>query len=207
MLVLAESLSNLSSVVVDLNAGDSTTNPRATVAAYGIYDGPTHYRSKLVLLNFNYPKNASVTPDVTAQTFVLPPSLADKVAIRYLQAPNVTEETNISWAGQIVHKNGELRPSGGQVTQEMSCHGGCEIDVPGPGLALVWLDPDIQVGQIYVGDSTVAPIKASTNGSTTTNSTASSLASHMRADSSSSFLFPLCLALLLSFVMCQCSFL
>ncbi len=53
----------MSSVVVDLNAdSSSTTNTRATVAAYGIYDGPTRYRSKLVLLNFNYPKNATVTP-------------------------------------------------------------------------------------------------------------------------------------------------
>jgi len=203
-LVVAESLSNMSSVVVDLNAdSSSTTNARATVAAYGIYDGPTRYRSKLVLLNFNYPKNATVTPETTAQTFVLPPSLADTVGIRYLHAPNVTEQSNISWAGQTVQANGELQPSGGQITHTVSCHGGCEIEVPGPGLALVWLDPDAQMGQIYVGDSTVAPIKVSSNDSTV-NSTSATSNAMTRADPSSSSLITMCLALVSSFVAYSC---
>jgi len=200
-LVVAESMSNLSSVIVDLNAGNSSTNPRATVAAYGIYDGPTRYRSKLLLLNFNYPKNSTVKPEDTAQTFVLPPSLAERVAIRYLQAPNITEQTNISWAGQTVQANGELQPSGGQVTQELPCHNGCEIEVPGPGLALVWLDPDAQVGQIYVGDSTVAPIKVSANdsASNSTSSSSSSAAAHVHT-SSSSFSITLTFAIMSSFI-------
>lgn len=196
-LVVAESLSNLSSVVVDLNINNSTTNTSSTVAAYGIYDGPMRYRSKLVLFNFNYPKNSSVTPNTTAQTFVLPPNLADSVDVRLLHAPNISEQTNISWAGQTVQANGELQPSDRQLTHSFSCHEGCEIEVPGPGLAIVWLDPDEQAGQIYFGDSTVAPIKVSSDN---TSSTTSSSSPSIRADPFSSFIFPLLAALVSTYV-------
>ena len=103
-----------------MNINNSTTNTSSTVAAYGINDGPMRYRSKLVLFNFNYPKNSSVTPNTTAQTFVLPPNLADSVDVRLLHAPNISEQTNISWAGQTVQANGELQPSDRQLTASTS---------------------------------------------------------------------------------------
>lgn len=160
MLVLAELLSNETSVVVDLNPLNSRTNTSATVAAYGIYDGPARARGKLVLLNFDYPRAArgEGAPD-SAQRFVLPAGLADAVGVRLLAAPNVSERTDIAWAGQTVQANGELAPEG-QVTQMVACAGGCEIDVPGPGLAVVWLNPETPGGAMFVGSSTLDPLPA-----------------------------------------------
>ena len=158
-LVVAESISNQSSIVVDLDLDNSTTDPKATVAAYGVYDGQNVTQSRLVLFNFAYPRadvDGGETADDTVQTFQLPANLTHAVGVRYLVAPNITEQTNISWAGQTVGTNGDLE--GGQVTDFRPCRDGCSIDVPGPGLAIIWLNPREQDGNIYVGNSTIAGI-------------------------------------------------
>ena len=162
MLVLAELLSNESSVIVDLNVGGSITDVNATTVGYGVYDGPDRSRGKFVFINFDYPRvdenGESESPSETSQTFNIPGGLASSVSVRYLLAPNITEQTNISWAGQLVEVNGELVPDAGQVTDVLPCTDGCTVDVPGPGLAVVWLDGDSQAGQIFVGSSTLIPL-------------------------------------------------
>ncbi|KAH8109124.1 hypothetical protein DFH11DRAFT_1629913 [Phellopilus nigrolimitatus] len=165
MLVLAEVISNTKSTVVDLNLNNSMTSYDATVAAYGVYDGDAKTKSKLVLFNFDYPHASDSGPSgslglVTTQTFKLPCNLTTSIGVRYLLASNITEETAITWAGQTAGGNGELR--GKQAMDVFECTYGCDVVVPGPGLAVVWLDPasDAQVADIYMGNSTIAGIYA-----------------------------------------------
>lgn len=157
-LVVAEALGN-HSIVTDLNLDNSLTSPSSSVAVYAIYDGEQHYKSKLVLLNYDYPRNSSGDNDNTTQAFVLPANLTSSVGVRYLLASNITEQTAIMWAGQTVGGNGELQ--GEQALDVIECTNGCTISVPGPGLAVAWLDvstSEIQLGKIFQGNSTIAGV-------------------------------------------------
>lgn len=142
-LVVAEALS-ASSMVVDLNLDNSVSSPSPSVAAYAIYDGTNQKKSKLMLFNYAYP--TSPGQNVT-QDFVLPVNTAPSVAVRYLQAENITEQSAITWAGQTADGNGVLQ--GTQALDTIDCTNGCTVSVPGPGLALVWLDN----GKIYQDNS------------------------------------------------------
>lgn len=166
-LVVAESISSTTSTVVDLGVdqagvvGNGTNATGSdTIAAYAVYDNGAP--SKLMLFNYDYPRLDSDDND-TNRTFLIPSSLtsSQSVGVRYLLAANVTSHTKITWAGQRVGLNGQLE--GEQETQTISCPqassgaDGCvlEVTVPGPGLALVWLDPDTQGDNIYSGNSTL----------------------------------------------------
>lgn len=158
-LVVAEALSN-NSIVVDLNLDNSVSSPSSTVAAYGIYDGSEHDKGNLVLINFDYP-SASEDNNSTIQEFVIPKNLTSSIAVRYLIAPNITEQTAITWAGQTVGKNGDLQ--GDQALDTIECKEGCTVSIPGPGLAVVWLgvnanDSQSGSGKIYQGNSTIAGV-------------------------------------------------
>ncbi|EJD00414.1 uncharacterized protein FOMMEDRAFT_169881 [Fomitiporia mediterranea MF3/22] len=170
LLVLAESISNSTSIVVDLNIDNSTTNNASSVAAYGIYDGDARNRSKLVFFNYDYPRAGGNSSDAI-QSFVIPANLTSTVGVRYLLAANITEQTAISWANQTVGENGVLQ--GTQTMEIVNCTEGCSVKVPGPGLAVVWLEPqsELQSSSIYSGNSTVAgdsPVSHTTSGSIVT---------------------------------------
>ena len=158
MLVIAEIMSSSTSVVVDLNLDNSLTSYNASVVGYAVYDGSELTKSKLVLINYDYPRTSE--DDVT-QTFVLPADLATTLGVRYLAASNITEQTAITWAGQTVGGNGDLQ--GEQTMVTVDCSNGCNVTVPGPGLAVVWLDPesDTQRSNIFIGNSTIADIYTS----------------------------------------------
>ncbi|EPQ53924.1 hypothetical protein GLOTRDRAFT_77790 [Gloeophyllum trabeum ATCC 11539] len=141
-LVLAETLSASGSVVVDLNLNASETVSGASVAAYGVYDDGGSARGKLVL--FNFADDAGQN-----ETFRIPGGLKSTAEVRYLLAPSVRERTDISWAGQTVGAVGDLQ--GEQVTAQVDCWDGCEVQVPGPGLAVVWVGDD----NIWTGNSTL----------------------------------------------------
>lgn len=160
-LVVAEALSG-SSIVVDLNLDNSMTSPSSSVAGYAIYDGSDHSKDKLVLFNYAYPTSSGQN---TTQDFVIPAKTASSVAVRYLLAENVTEQSAITWAGQTVDGNGDL--TGTQALATTDCTNGCTISVPGPGLAVIWLDATSQTQskKIFKGNSTVAGVY---NGSSTT---------------------------------------
>ena len=154
-LVVAEALSN-NSMVVDLNLDNSRSSPSSSVAAYAIYDGEKHYKSKLVLFNYDYPSSGH---DNATEAFVLPANLTSSVGVRYLLASNITEQTAITWAGQTVGNNGDLQ--GTQSLEIIECTNGCTISIPGPGLALAWLDvttSEFQMSKIFQGNSTIAGI-------------------------------------------------
>ncbi|KZT27245.1 glycoside hydrolase family 79 protein [Neolentinus lepideus HHB14362 ss-1] len=142
-LVLAETLSRSGSVVVDLNLNNSETNPAASVAAYGIYDSGGSTRGKLVLFNF------ADTDSKLNQTFRVPGGLKSIVETRLLLASAVDARTGITWAGQTVGEVGDLQ--GDQVTVNTDCWNGCAIQIPGPGLAVVWVGDDT----MWTGNSTL----------------------------------------------------
>lgn len=175
-LVLAEAFSPNGSVVHDLNLGGGKTDDKVDVAGYAIWDldeQGSKEKSKLALFNFAYPRSNAldVAMDVnTTRTFSLPSNLTSEIGIRYLLAPNVSStatpapanvtsnpvgwESGVSWAGQVVDGMGSM--VGAQTMEVVPCSEGCEIVVPGPGMALVWMDVEGQLdaGRIFVGNST-----------------------------------------------------
>ncbi|KAG5641253.1 hypothetical protein DXG03_005659 [Asterophora parasitica] len=146
-LFLAEMTDSTGTVVVDLNLNNSNNDPRAQVAAYGIYSNGGNTRNKLALINY---ADAPAPP----QVYRIPAGTASSVQVRVLTAPSVREERKISWAGQTVGENGALE--GAQDTIRTDCSDGCEVEVPSPGAALVFLGDDNS--QFFTGNSTIAGI-------------------------------------------------
>lgn len=140
-LVMAEIISHTGSAVIDLDLGNSTSVSGVPTVGYAVYDSNATQRGKLVLINYD------VQQTNQDQVYTIQPDLTHTVFIRYLLAPNVTERTNISWAGQTVGTNGTL--GGQQYTESMECSKGCSVTVPGPGLAIVLFgstSPDVFYG-------------------------------------------------------------
>jgi len=136
LLLLAEAFSTTSNsgngtVVLDLKLD----NPTA-VAGYAIYDASALGAPRSLVL-FNLGSGSS------AQKFTLPPGLAPSQTlnanVRTLAAPSLEENSpsKISYAGQTVDGSGSLR--GGRSEENVNCQSGCDIEVPGPGVALVML--------------------------------------------------------------------
>ncbi|RDB16372.1 Beta-glucuronidase [Hypsizygus marmoreus] len=155
-LFLAEVTDSAGSVIIDLNLNNSNTYAGGTVSAYGVYDNGGATRGKLALLNFA--DDGSVP-----QIYRVPAGVAESLSIRVLKAPEVTERRNISWAGQTVGDNGDLQ--GEQETIELRCAEGCEIEVPGPGAALVFLGNS----PYFTGNSTIAGVGGYLSGATLAN--------------------------------------
>jgi hypothetical protein len=148
-LFLAEVTDPSGSVVADLDLNNSTTNQYATIAGYGIYDSKGSTRDRLVFLNYGSPDSEG---DNATEQFGIPENITDQIKYRILTAPDVTEKSAITWAGQTVGPNGDLQ--GVQETITMNCEHGCLIDVPGPGAVIIWLNGDTN---IFTGNSTIAP--------------------------------------------------
>ncbi|KAI0368070.1 glycoside hydrolase family 79 protein [Pilatotrama ljubarskyi] len=141
MLPVAEALQSANgSRVVDLNVQNSKTDKKATVAGYAIYDGTASDIHSLVVFNF---ANASgATTDYSIDSSL--PSSSGNILIRYLTAPSINEKTNIAWGGKTYAGVGDANPvdatfSSSIPDKNMSCAGGCTIQIPGPGLAVVFL--------------------------------------------------------------------
>jgi hypothetical protein len=69
----------------------------------------------------------------------------DTVYVRYLLAPTVAEQYNITWAGQTLGYSfaSDGRMYGSAETHEFACaNGECVIPVPAPAIAVVFLSPD-----------------------------------------------------------------
>lgn len=156
-LVVSETLSATGSVVVDLDID----SPHAV--AYGVYDNGGETRGKLVLIN--YASKETLPPSFAERdpsyTYYIPPNIADTIGVRYLLAPGLysgskswgTTNETITWANQTVGPAGDL--NGKQHTDFVHCTEGCNVTVPGPGLALVYLLSDTS-DKFFHGNSTVA---------------------------------------------------
>ncbi|KAI0781762.1 hypothetical protein C8Q75DRAFT_812250 [Abortiporus biennis] len=162
-LVLAETLSSTGSVVTELDVGN-----QLKTAAYSIHDNSGTTRSKLALFNYMSSNIDSTEEDSSdsdlTRIFEIPANITeDQIAIRYLLAPTVDFRTpwdssdsgsqtgNVTWANQTVGSLGEM--TGTQATTYLSCKDGCNVSVPAPGLAIVFILSN-NTDSLYDGNDT-----------------------------------------------------
>lgn len=117
------------SKVVDLDV-DGATN-----AAYAVYDSNTSYLYRVVLINYA----------TSGTTFTFPESVGgNNVTVGYLTAQ---EASNITWAGQTWQNSQDGQPTGQREYQTLACAGGCDVQVPGPGVAVVMFNKPLPAGE------------------------------------------------------------
>ena len=126
------------SKVVDLNV-DGATN-----AGYAVYDSKTSALYRVVLINYAG----------SGSTFTLPESVGgSNVTVAYLTAPNLQETSDITWAGQTWKSSEDGRPTGEQEYQNLTCPSGCDVQVPGPGVAVVMFNKQLPASEPNGGGS------------------------------------------------------
>ncbi|TCD66252.1 hypothetical protein EIP91_001615 [Steccherinum ochraceum] len=145
-LVMAETLGNTNtSQLIDLNANSGNIY----TPAYAIYEKGSLARVAL----FNYITDPSGASSYTATISIgggqtgQPNGNPSQVTVKYLVAPSVAEKTNITWAGQTF--GGQLASDGrllgtydAQTVQCDQTQNTCNVQVPAPGYALVFLTND-----------------------------------------------------------------
>ncbi|RPD66740.1 hypothetical protein L226DRAFT_476575 [Lentinus tigrinus ALCF2SS1-7] len=168
MLPVAEALESTNgSRVVDLNIKNSMWDGSQTSAGYAIYDGTSSTVHSLVI--FNYKNVSGTTSDYALDPTFIPAS-NNQITIRYLTAPSVNEKTNIAWGGKTysgVSDGNAVDATFASSVQDktMECAGGCSIQVPGPGIAVVFLGG--------APNTTVTTNGSSSNGSSATDGSGS----------------------------------
>lgn len=118
--------------VVDLNLNNTTA-----AAGYAVYDANALTSPPRSLVLFNFASGTS-TQKFPLRFHLVPPRNIN-VRIRTLTAPTLTENspTQVTYAGQTVNGNGDIE---GTLSEEsFRCQNECDIQVPGPGVALVFL--------------------------------------------------------------------
>ncbi|KAI0830342.1 hypothetical protein BC628DRAFT_1416627 [Trametes gibbosa] len=147
-IVIAEALGKTNtSRVLDLFANEANTY----TPGYAIYENDA--LARLVLINFMSEQNGqgaytatiSVGGGDTGEANATPA----QVKVKYLAAPTVAEKNNITWANQTLggRFEGDGRLSGTEVIQTIACDTNantCQIPVPAPGIALVFLSSGAQ---------------------------------------------------------------
>ncbi|KIK70366.1 glycoside hydrolase family 79 protein [Collybiopsis luxurians FD-317 M1] len=126
------------SIVTDLNV---SSNANTTVGGYAVYDTAGSSLNRIALFNYG---NDSVE-------FALPSGLkaanTKNALVKFLSAESITEKFNIAWGEQTFLGAGDGKPvpantSSGwaHANQNMDCSNGCNLTVPGPSLAVLFLD-------------------------------------------------------------------
>ncbi|KAH8825418.1 hypothetical protein DL96DRAFT_1670520 [Flagelloscypha sp. PMI_526] len=135
-LVMAEALgTSNTSQLLDLNANDA--NP--STPAYAIYENAL----------FNYMDKASGAAEVTF-TFSIGGTATNEangtpqnVQVKYLVSNSVADKGNFTWAGQTFgdayHADGRLKGTEDVQTVTCGADNTCQVKVPAPGFALVFL--------------------------------------------------------------------
>ncbi|THG94793.1 hypothetical protein EW026_g6744, partial [Hermanssonia centrifuga] len=125
------------SQILDIQAnGNNMYTP-----GYAVYDGGNLDRVAL----FNYMTDPSGANDYTASISVTGGDTPAQVSVKYLLALSVSEKFNITWAGQTLGGQFESdgRFQGSESVSTVPCDqtaGTCNINVPAPGFALVFLN-------------------------------------------------------------------
>lgn len=140
MLAVTEALqAGNGSKVVDLDVAGSARDYSAVHAGYAVYAADSSRVQSVVLFNY---ANASAQ----GTDFALPAAVfaggADAVLVRYLTAPSATETTDIAWGNQTFAGagDGSLGPAKTDWADKMfTCAQGCTVQVPGPGMAVVFV--------------------------------------------------------------------
>ncbi|THV02731.1 hypothetical protein K435DRAFT_748884 [Dendrothele bispora CBS 962.96] len=145
-IVMAEALGAKGDArVLDLNVNDGNTY----TPAYAIYENDNPVRVAL----FNYMNDPSGASNYIASIAIgggntgQSPSTPSSVKVKYLAAGSVSQKGNFTWAGQTWgdHFASDGRPMGEESVQTVNCDTGnnvCQVQVPAPGFALVFLSED-----------------------------------------------------------------
>ena len=123
--------------IVDLAAD----NANSFHPAYAVYEGDVPTR----LVLFNYVSDQSGASNLQVSVNINGSQIADTVSVRYLAAPSVSDQYNLTWAGQSLGTsfNSDGRLYGNVQTDTITCADGtCVIPVPAPSIALVFLTPN-----------------------------------------------------------------
>lgn len=145
-IVAAEALGKSGNArVIDLMLDNNSANR----AGYAIYENGV--ASRLLLVNYVQPAVAGSNANDYLATFAigggqtgLPAITAASVKVKYLRAASVNSKDNITWAGQTFGQQfmSDGRLYGDLDVQTIQCNpadGTCNIPVPGPSVALVFL--------------------------------------------------------------------
>lgn len=125
----------------DGTSNDTTQSDDMYHPSYLVYDGDTPARAAL----FNFISDPSGASDTQVTLNFNNTAAPASVSVRYLRAPQVEEQYNITWAGQTMGtsftSDGTLR--GDRATDTITCNNGvCVIPVYAPSVALVFLTDD-----------------------------------------------------------------
>ncbi|KAI0659525.1 glycoside hydrolase superfamily [Cubamyces menziesii] len=165
-LFMAEALGTTNtSRVVDLLANDGNE----FTPAYAIYE--EHALARIALINYMNAQDGlgsyTVSLSVGGVQIGEPNDTPAQVKVKYLLAPSVSEKDQITWANQTFggRFQADGRLSGTELVQTITCNQGantCQIPVPAPGAALVFLSNDAQASTdpATVTFSTTAVTKA-----------------------------------------------
>jgi len=145
LLAVAEALqSKNGSKVVDLDIMGSKTDMNATVSGYAVYDAIDSSVQRFVLFNYDNATSTSVPP----ASFSLPSSSfksgsSNAITVKYLTAVSMAETTNISWGGETLRGVGDgklVKAAGSWAASnvQIDCTKGCAVNVPAPGMAVVF---------------------------------------------------------------------
>ncbi|KAJ7227458.1 hypothetical protein GGX14DRAFT_419682 [Mycena pura] len=148
------------SQIIDLQTNDNNI----FTPGYAIYDAGV--LSRLALFNYvtdpsglnDYTMSFAIGGGTTGQANGTPA----QVKVKYLLAPSVSVKDNITWAGQTFGTAFESvgRPTGTEQIQTVNCNSDntCDVKVPAPGFALVFLDennpPFSEDVQVFTATST-----------------------------------------------------
>ncbi|KAF7306443.1 Glyco-hydro-79C domain-containing protein [Mycena indigotica] len=170
LLVAAEALVSDHGVIVqDLNLEGSSSNPNVTTSGYAIYNANNKTVSRLVLIN---------AANGTSADFALPAAAfrsSGTALVKFLAAARPEEETNITWGGetwsgpQVTDGKATQKPAWAVPNQNLKdcAQNGCSVIVPGPSLAIVFLDgmQNRVIAAVNPSDPASVPVKVN-NGST-----------------------------------------
>ncbi|CAA7260045.1 unnamed protein product [Cyclocybe aegerita] len=147
LLVTAEALHSKSgngTIVTDLDVSGSKTDKNSTVSGYAVYDATDKTVQQLVFFNYaNVSSSAGSIATFNVPASVFQSSNRNAVVVKYLTGDNMGESKNIAWGGetysgvgdgQLVAANATWAPS----NKQLDCTNGCSIDVPAPGMAVVF---------------------------------------------------------------------
>ncbi|GJE84970.1 glycoside hydrolase family 79 protein [Phanerochaete sordida] len=142
MLAVTEALQNANgSRVVDLNVDSSLSDYSAVHAGYALYDQASGGVHALAL--FNYANASAQSTDFAlGEAFFAHASDASAVLVRYMSAPTATETANVTWGNFTYAGAGDGMPVAANTQwtdRTYACGGGCTVQVPGPGMAVVFV--------------------------------------------------------------------
>jgi hypothetical protein len=152
LLVLAEALrASVNTTKVTVTDQQLETD---LAAAYNVYEN--NVVTKRVLINM---VNDPTGGNNLVVNFTAPAGNPPSVAYKLLAAPTLAEKANITWAGQTFGYYSEGQLTGKETILQAPCvAGSCSLNVPAPGVALVFLTTEAAAEEASVTSTAFYPV-------------------------------------------------